>query len=68
MSRMATADEFSEYKDCGLCPYCFAEDIVKDATTWEGKILKQSMYCAKCEMRWTEIYTMTGLFLDEVQD
>ncbi|MBW2061500.1 MAG: hypothetical protein JRI95_08055 [Deltaproteobacteria bacterium] len=68
MSRMATEEEFEEYSDSGLCPYCYAEDIVKDKTEWKGKTLRQSLYCTKCEKRWTEIYTMTGLFLDDAED
>ncbi|MFH1139139.1 MAG: hypothetical protein V1816_23910 [Pseudomonadota bacterium] len=68
MGRMATSDEFQEYKDIGLCPYCYAEDIVEDAVNQEGKVIRKSKYCTKCEMRWTEIWddgVMTGLYLDD---
>lgn len=68
MGRMATADEFEDYKENGLCPYCFAEDVVEDAVTQEGDVVKKSKYCTKCEMRWTEIWesdVMTGLYLDD---
>ena len=68
MGRMATADEFEDYKENGLCPYCFAEDIVEDAVNHEGNVVKKSKYCTKCEMRWTEIWegdVMTGLYLDD---
>jgi transcriptional regulator NrdR family protein len=65
MARMATTDEFEEYMEGGLCPYCYAEDIVLDSTTWEGKTVKRSMFCNKCDMKWTEMYAMTGLFLDD---
>ncbi|MBU2550569.1 MAG: hypothetical protein KKB20_19330 [Proteobacteria bacterium] len=68
MARMATTEEFEEYREGGLCPYCYAEDVVEDATAWEGKTLKKTKYCTKCEMRWTEIYTMTGLYLDDAED
>ena len=65
MGREATPEEFEEYLDSGLCPYCYAEDVVTDATEWEGKTVRKRMYCNKCELRWTEIYTMTGLYLDD---
>lgn len=65
MPRMATQDEFEEYKDGGLCPYCYAEDVVVDAVSWEGKTVERKMYCDKCELRWTEKYEMTGLYLDD---
>ena len=68
MPRMASTDEIEDYQENRLCPYCYAEEIEKDATSWEGQTLKQTMYCTKCEMRWTEIYTMTGLYLDEAED
>lgn len=72
MGRAATREEFEEYRDSGLCPYCYAEDVVEDATTQEGNIIKKSKYCTKCELRWTEIYgapdTMTDLYLDDADD
>lgn len=68
MARMANQEEFEEYADSGLCPYCFAEDVVDDGTDWEGKTLKKSKYCTKCEKRWDEIYTMTGLYLHDADD
>lgn len=68
MGRMATAEEFEEYMDNKLCPYCYAEDIVEDAVNQEGDVIKRSYYCTKCEMRWTEIWEgdeITGLYLDD---
>ena len=68
MGRMATQDEFEDYKENGLCPYCYAEDVVEDATSREGRVTKKSKYCTKCELRWTEIWEdgeMTGLSLDD---
>ena len=68
MSRMATADELEEYRESGLCPYCYAEDVVEDGTEWEGNVLRKSKYCTKCEKRWIEIYEMTGLDLMDADD
>jgi len=68
MGRTAAADELAEYLDSGVCPYCYAEDVVEDGTDWEGNTLKKFKYCTKCEKRWTEIFTMTGLFLDDAGD
>jgi|GEM_PF-1832535 len=68
MPRMATADELEEYRDSGLCPYCYAEEVELSGTTWEGKTLKQAMYCTKCEKRWTEIYTLSGMYLEDAED
>jgi hypothetical protein len=68
MGRPATNDELEEYRDSGLCPYCFAEDVVEDGTTWEGRTLKKHKYCTKCELRWTEVYTITELYLDDAED
>lgn len=68
MARMATTEEFDEYQDNGLCPYCYAEDVVDDGTEWEGGTLRRAKYCTKCEKRWQEIYTMTALYLDDAED
>ena len=68
MPRMATQEEFEDYKDNPLCPYCYAEDVVEDGTTTEGAVTKKFMYCTKCELRWTEIWEngeMTGIYLDD---
>jgi hypothetical protein len=68
MGRMATPDEFEEYKEGELCPYCYAEDVVEDAVNQEGKVVRKSKYCTKCEMRWTEIWedgVFTSLYLDD---
>ena len=65
MGRMATVEEFEDYKENGLCPYCFAEDVVEDGQEWEGNVLKKHKYCTKCNLRWTEVYTMTELYLED---
>nr|WP_319775885.1 hypothetical protein [uncultured Sphaerochaeta sp.] len=68
MGRMASPDEFDDYTSGGLCPYCYAEDIVDDGTEWEGRKLNRKKYCTKCEKKWTEVFTMTELFLDDADD
>jgi len=68
MPRMASADEFEEYQDNGLCPYCYAEDIVDDGTEWHGRTVRRRKYCSKCEKKWTEIYAMAELWLDDSDD
>ncbi|MFH1090669.1 MAG: hypothetical protein V1742_03770 [Pseudomonadota bacterium] len=75
MGRMATPTEFEDYQENGLCPYCYAEDVVEDAVSLERQIMRRRMLCTKCELRWTEIhsksgegYVMTGLFLDDAED
>ncbi len=68
MGRIATSEEFEEYADSGLCPYCYASDVVEDGTDWEGGVLRKFKYCTKCEKRWTETYSMTGLYLDDAED
>ena len=68
MGRMATPDEFEDYQENGLCPYCYAEDVVEDATNQEGNVIRKSKFCTKCDLRWTEIWEddrMTGLYLDD---
>ena len=65
MARTATQDEFEEYKENPVCPYCYAEDVVEDGSTFEGGIYKKFKYCTKCELHWTEMYTMTELYLDD---
>ena len=65
MGRIATTDELNEYLENGLCPYCYAEDVVDDGSEWDGTTLKKFKYCSKCELKWTEIYTMTGLDLTD---
>ena len=68
MGRMATKEEFEDYQENGLCPYCFAEDVVEDGSETEGNITKIAKYCTKCELRWTEIWedgVMTGLYLTD---
>ncbi|MEW6261811.1 MAG: hypothetical protein AB1641_01930 [Thermodesulfobacteriota bacterium] len=68
MGRMATPEEFEEYKSSGLCPYCYAEDVVSDATSVEAGVIRRTKYCSKCELRWTEVWednVLTGLYLDD---
>jgi transposase-like protein len=68
MARPATADEFQEYRENELCPYCFAEDVVENGSTVEGGITRIFKYCTKCEWKWTENWEngrMTGLWLDD---
>jgi transcriptional regulator NrdR family protein len=68
MGRYAGTDEFEEYRENGLCPYCFAEDVVDDGSEWSGNALKKHKYCTKCELRWTEEYHMTGVYLTDADD
>ena len=68
MGRMADKDEFADYKEGGLCPYCFAEDVVEDGESIEDGVNKRYKFCTKCDLRWTEIWengVMTGLYLDD---
>lgn len=65
MARMADEQEFEDYLDTRNCPYCYAEDVEARGSEWSEGVFERFMFCTKCELAWTERYTLSALVLTD---
>jgi transcription elongation factor Elf1 len=61
-SKMLTREQKEKYlRYPGNCPHCGSYELSYEKVTFEANKVWHEISCSKCNKRWADIYSLTGM-------